>query len=291
VSDIPVGSPPVPPGRHAAPSGWYPDPTDLSQERYWDGWQWSRNTRAGENPPAHGYPGAQNWRAASAPGAQAQQPYQPQPQPHQQPYQPYQQPYPGQHSPQPWGLAGAGRPANTALTADGVPLAGWWWRVLAVILDAMLVWLVAAVPSIPIYAKVVNAMSAVLAETLRAARAGEPTPAVPPINQFLSATDQLMLVLIALTVGMVYHSLFLRFSGATPGKMICGLRVVPVEQGQYRGRLSWATALVRAAIWVAPGAISYLVLFRVLDVLFPLWHPRRQAVHDIVAKTQVVKIR
>lgn len=289
MSDIPVGSPPVPPGRHAAPSGWYPDPTDLSQERYWDGWQWSRNTRAADNPPTHGYPGAQNWGAASAPGAQAQQPYQPQP--HQQPYQPYQQPYPGQHSPQPWGLAGAGRPANTALTADGVPLAGWWWRVLAVILDAMLVWLIAAVPSIPIYAKVVNAMSAVLAETLRAARAGEPTPAVPPINQFLSATDQLLLVVITLTVGMVYHSLFLRFHGATPGKMICGLRVVPVEHGQYRGRLSWATALVRAAIWVAPGAISYLVLFRVLDVLFPLWHPRRQAVHDIVAKTQVVKVR
>ena len=51
-SEIPVGSPPVPPGRHAAPSGWYPDPVNRANERYWDGWQWSRNTRPSENPAA-----------------------------------------------------------------------------------------------------------------------------------------------------------------------------------------------------------------------------------------------
>ncbi|RYZ27722.1 MAG: DUF2510 domain-containing protein, partial [Propionibacteriaceae bacterium] len=53
MSDIPVGSPPAPPGRHAAPGGWYPDPLDLARERYWDGWQWSRNTRDSEVPPAY----------------------------------------------------------------------------------------------------------------------------------------------------------------------------------------------------------------------------------------------
>ncbi|RYZ25411.1 MAG: DUF2510 domain-containing protein, partial [Propionibacteriaceae bacterium] len=53
MSDIPVGSPPAPPGRHAAPGGWYPDPLDLARERYWDGWQWSRTTRESEVPPAY----------------------------------------------------------------------------------------------------------------------------------------------------------------------------------------------------------------------------------------------
>ena len=55
VSDIPVGSPPVPPGRHAAPGGWYPDPVDPAQERYWDGWQWSRNTRPREGTRQPGF--------------------------------------------------------------------------------------------------------------------------------------------------------------------------------------------------------------------------------------------
>src|ERR687893_2334959 len=51
MSDIPVGSPPVPPGRHAAPGGWYADPVDPARERYWDGWQWSRNTRPRDVAP------------------------------------------------------------------------------------------------------------------------------------------------------------------------------------------------------------------------------------------------
>src|SRR4028118_1050230 len=63
MSDIPVGSPPVPPGRHAAPGGWYADPVDPARERYWDGWQWSRNTRPSESQP----PAAA--RGASARGA------------------------------------------------------------------------------------------------------------------------------------------------------------------------------------------------------------------------------
>ena len=79
MSDIPVGSPPVPPGRHAAPGGWYADPVDPARERYWDGWQWSRNTRPreGQAPPyaapagaaPTGYPGAGPGYTGSTPGA------------------------------------------------------------------------------------------------------------------------------------------------------------------------------------------------------------------------------
>ncbi|WP_026925697.1 RDD family protein [Granulicoccus phenolivorans] len=42
---IPVGTPPVPPGRHAAPPGWYADPLDARRERYWDSLTWSREVR------------------------------------------------------------------------------------------------------------------------------------------------------------------------------------------------------------------------------------------------------
>ncbi|WP_198672010.1 DUF2510 domain-containing protein, partial [Desertihabitans aurantiacus] len=52
MSEIPVGSPQPPPGRHAAPGGWYPDPVDQRRERWWDGWQWSRDVRERQAPVA-----------------------------------------------------------------------------------------------------------------------------------------------------------------------------------------------------------------------------------------------
>src|SRR5215218_9164881 len=119
VSEIPRGSPPVPPGRHAAPSGWYADPIDAGQERYWDGWQWSRNTRAREGTAAPGQGPAGH---PPQPGLSANPGYSQYPG------------YPQQGPSQPWtGQPTAGRPGQATLTADGVPLAGWWWRALSAI--------------------------------------------------------------------------------------------------------------------------------------------------------------
>lgn len=317
VSDIPVGSPPVPPGRHAAPGGWYPDPTNVAQERYWDGWQWSRNTRSVEQSPRSG----PAWPSPPPAGASPSQPYSSQPPSTQQPNAegpptgqpgwegspgqlPYgQQPYPHQYGQQPYpsqqygppqyggpGFVSAGaRPGP--VTADGVPLAGWWWRVLASIIDSVILSLIVALPSIGVYSRLVEAMSVLIVDTVRAAQEGRPAPPVPDVNQILSPSDQLLLVVIPLVAGMLYHSAFVRLKGATPGKSVCGLRVVPVDRGRYAGKLAWATAFVRATVWVVPAAVGYLGLIRLLDALFPLWHPRRQALHDLAAKTQVVKIR
>src|SRR6478736_5390805 len=100
MSDIPVGSPVPPPGRHAAPGGWYPDPIDASQERYWDGWQWSRTTRPRE---ASGLGGAGGWGLAQEQQGYGQQPpqeqqgYGQQPPQGQQGYE--QQPYGSQNQP------------------------------------------------------------------------------------------------------------------------------------------------------------------------------------------------
>jgi uncharacterized RDD family membrane protein YckC len=75
------------------------------------------------------------------------------------------------------------------------------------------------------------------------------------------------------------------------GKLACRLRVVPVDRGLSRPGLSWSAALIRAAVWVLPGISSLLALFTVVDALFPLWQPKRQALHDLAAKTQVVRAR
>jgi uncharacterized RDD family membrane protein YckC len=263
MSDIPVGSPPAPPGRHAAPGGWYPDPLDGLRERYWDGWQWSRNTREAEGAAMLRQPVA----VPTAPG-------------------PYGAPPAGPYGP---GPVPAPR-RQAALTADGVPLAGWWWRALAGLLDALVVGTVSGLLTLPFYREILTALSAYWSDAFRAAQAGGAAPPPPNIAAMISGGDQLLVMLLTFAVGMAYHLPFLRTRGATPGLLACGLRVVPVDEGRSRTPLTWSCVLVRALLWVLPGALSLRIL-TVADVLVPLWHPKRQTLHDLAARTQVVKVR
>ena len=258
-----MGSPPVPPGRHAAPGGWYPDPVDPAQERYWDGWQLSRNTRPREGMHQPGF----------AP------PQQPNPTPY--PPAPYQTGYPV-------GPVSVG--GRAATTADGVPLAGWWWRVLAALLDSLFTSIVVSALTFPIYRSMVAQLTQILRELAEAQRTGA-TPPTPDINNLVSVQDQWITIAVSLAVGAVYHVLFLRWKAATPGKLICRLRVVPVDQGHHHEPLSWNVIAIRVAIWLLPTMNGLLGVIRLIDSLFPLWHPKRQALHDMAAKTQVIRPR
>ncbi|MGI8458022.1 MAG: RDD family protein [Propionibacteriaceae bacterium] len=309
MSDIPIGSPPAPPGRHAAPGGWYPDPAQQGQERYWDGWQWSRTTRAAEGGAApQGYRGPQSG-PAQQPYDQPQQPYgQPQ-QPYGQPQQPYgqpQQPY-GQPQ-QPWqqgyqqpgrGPQGSGQQpyggqfgarSKQVATADQVPLAGWWWRALSVVIDSIIVGLVAALAALPIYLRLATTLAAYFREGMRLASQGLQPPQPVPTD-LISTQDQLIIALVSVGVGSLYYALFWRFKGASVGQLALGLRVVPVDQGRFGGKLGWGAVVLRSLVWTLPGLTTILLLFRLIDVVFPLWHPKRQTLHDLAAKTQVVKLR
>ncbi len=282
----------MPPGRHAAPSGWYADPLDSSQERYWDGWQWSRNTRVREGgaapepaapsqpqpsypyPPQPGYPPAPGYPPQA--GYPPQNNYPPQPG-----YPP--QGYPGYPGQQP-----QGRPGQAVFTADGVRLAGWWWRVLATVVDNLVVTLLATVAGLPVLLPLLDRLSAYFREVVAAAEQGLPQPAMNP-ESLIPASDQLLLTALTVAISFVYQLAFLRWRSATLGKLVCGLRVVPVDEGRAAGPLSWRSVVTRALVWAAPGLNLLLGLFQVVDVLFPLWHPKRQALHDLLARTQVVR--
>jgi uncharacterized RDD family membrane protein YckC len=273
VSDIPIGSPPAPPGRHAAPSGWYPDPVDPAQERYWDGWQWSRNTRLRDlgsrpgpvpqgRPPSYGQPGP-----AYQAGPYAGQPLRP-----------------GQ--------------APTALTADGVPLAGWGRRALATCLDTAISYFVVSLLVTPFYAPLSQALAGYFTALMAAQRTGSAPPPMPVASDYLSIGDQILTAAIIFGFLLAYHVIFLRWKAATPGKLALGIRVVPLDQGRTRASLSWRTALVRSVLWLLPRVASYapatVLLFLVLrfaDIALPLRHPKRQSIHDVLAHTQVVKSR
>ena len=290
-SEIPVGSPPAPPGRHAAPSGWYPDPINRANERYWDGWQWSRTTRPNENAAPPAPPAAQGWGSMPqnpAGQAQGQQPYQ---QSHgQQPYgqQPYgQQPY-GQQQPYP-GTAYGAKPVP--LTEDGVPLAGWWWRALAIVIDALIVGVTSSLLALPIYLRLATALGDYFQTAMDAAQRGLPMPAQPDVSALISSSDQMILLAVGFVVHTLYLVLFLRWRSATPGKLVTGLRVVPVDRGRSTEKLGWSSVVVRALVWTVPNLQTLLIVVRIIDIAMPLWNPKKQALHDTAAKTQVVKIR
>lgn len=253
MSEIPIGSPPAPPGRHAAPQGWYPDPVGPSRERYWDGWSWTQNTRETAAPP-------------SGPGYQGQQPYAGGPGP------------------------GSGAP-EAPRTADGVQLAGWWWRFLAGILDLILVGIVSSLAAFPLYLKTVPVITDYFAEGMAAAERGETIPPLQPTD-LMSTTDQAWIALISAVVGLLYFALFWRFKSATPAQLLCGLRVRPFGQGANTDRLDWSPVLIRAALWSIPFTVgSLLLIFGLLNGLSPLWNQNKQAIHDLAAKTQLVKIK
>jgi uncharacterized RDD family membrane protein YckC len=102
-------------------------------------------------------------------------------------------------------------------------------------------------------------------------------------------------VLVTLAVELVYHAGFLKALAATPGKLALGLRV---RRREAPGPLSWRTVLLRWVGQYAPGLLGLLPLlgvvgslYRLLDGLWPLWDGHRQALHDKLAGTNVVKRR
>jgi uncharacterized RDD family membrane protein YckC len=244
------------------------DPLDGSRERYWDGWSWSRNTRqSGPQQP----PSAPN--AAPGPPPAGYGGY---------PQQPFVQP--GPHPPVAEAPAGAS-------TADGVPLAGWWWRFLAAIVDLIIVSIIGTICAIPVIMRIMPRIAALYQETLAAVEAGQAPPPINPTSIF-SVGDTLLINSISMAVAAIYFVLFWRFRSASPGQLLCGLRVVAVDQGQNTEPLPWLQIVLRALVFAVPlMAGSVLFLIGVLNALFPLWNDKRQAIHDLVAKTQVVKIK
>ncbi|SDT09836.1 RDD family protein [Microlunatus soli] len=289
MSDIPIGSPPAPPGRHAAPRGWYPDPVDGSRERYWDGWGWSRNTRevAANGPAGAGPTGAPGFQPH---GFQQQQGYQQQGY-QQQGYQQqgYQQ---GQPQPLPSYPGAAAQAVAGPQTADGVPLAGWGWRFLSGLIDLIIVSIVGSILALPVSLQSLPAISRYFSQAVADAEAGRMTPTLTA-QELFSTNQQILMSAITVVVGLLYFVLLWRFRGATLGQSICGLRVVPDGQGRNTERLPWPQAVIRALVWSVPftAGTAMLLLFGALNSLFPLWNAKRQAIHDIAAKTQLIKIR
>jgi len=234
------------------PADWYPDPSDDHRLRYWDGSAWT----------AH---------VAPAPVS--------------------------------------ARPTGPT-TPDGEPLAGWWWRALAYLLDGTILGALSGIASIPAIIQVQRDLVPVIE---RLGQELEQNPDAPPdLAAFYSEYfDVLQSHLVALALpgvvlGLLYWVIFLRWKGATPGKLMLGMRV-RLRDGD--GRLPWRSIAARLSLplgvpWVTYGVafatgsfpaflVAYAVLGPVLllDALWATWDPKRQTLHDKLARTNVVRTR
>ncbi|WP_117238111.1 RDD family protein [Thermus sediminis] len=77
-----------------------------------------------------------------------------------------------------------------------------------------------------------------------------------------------------------YYVVFTALYGATPGKMLLGIRVVKTDGNP----VDWLTAFMRE---VVGKTLSILPLG--LGYVWAFFHPRRQAWHDLIADTWVAR--
>jgi uncharacterized RDD family membrane protein YckC len=90
--------------------------------------------------------------------------------------------------------------------------------------------------------------------------------------------------LLSLIISATYVTLMISRRGQTVGNMAVGTRVVdartggPVSPGKAFGR--WVSELVLVILLILPV---------ILDILWPLWDPQNQTLHDKMAGTLVLR--
>jgi uncharacterized RDD family membrane protein YckC len=242
-----------------SPPGWHPDPVpttpgEAARLRYWDGARWTVHTAPAQPPAA-----AQHYAYAAYPAANP--------------------------------VYAGGKPPAT--TPDGAPLAGWWQRVLAYVVDAIVVGLVAGILALPWFRDAYHAYRDWFDDLLRSGEAGSTSSADTAALQRAIARPLAFIVGIQLIVGFCYHVGFLMWRQATPGKLLLGLRVRlrdrpgPMPLGTVAVR--WLGQFAIGVLGLVPFVGTLSGLYSLLDHLWPLWDDQKQAIHDKIAKTNVVR--
>ncbi|MFV0458127.1 MAG: RDD family protein [Actinomycetales bacterium] len=162
--------------------------------------------------------------------------------------------------------------------SDGMPLASVWKRLAASLLDSVFV----SVVTLPImWLLIALMMGGVIAAADGTSAGQEPSPAalIGAIFGLYAASFVLVGV-----VSYFYYILRVRQVGATFGKQLLGLRIRSVRaDGQLTYGQIWARyGVIYLANLLTGGVLS------LLDVLWCLWDPRRQCLHDKIAGTVVI---
>lgn len=171
------------------------------------------------------------------------------------------------------------RPGQSTTTDDGVPLASWGRRAGARVIDTAITVPVSLVLCLPVVTDLVAHLGDVMSQQ-------ESASSINPFAVYDVRTlrDLGVISLVSLVVSLAYEMGLLLWKAATVGKLVLGLRVRRWAPGE---RLD---ASVIARRWVGYQGLGQLLggVYTTLDGLWPLWDPRRQALHDKLAGTCVV---
>lgn len=173
------------------------------------------------------------------------------------------------------------------MTADGVPLASWLRRVAGYLIDAVIVGLLSALVFLPFSGDLVEAVGRLYDDMWRAAQTGGAMPD-PTASVYGLTAGMQQLALVEMVVAFIYSTGMQLWRSATVGMLALGMRVVPLDRGRDHQGLPLREALIRN---IAYRALAYLSVTMVINALWPLFNPRRQGLHDLIARTQVVRIR
>ncbi len=173
-------------------------------------------------------------------------------------YPPPPPPGPGYPLPGGWGTPG-GAPWSPAAR----PLADWWRRLVAIVLDTLILIVVAAILGAIFFGR---------------ARVANNANRLGFGNRFLTGRS-----LLGLGIGLAYYGYLNGVVGQTIGKMALRIRVVDATTGRPigigRGMLRYFIYAALFALCLVPG---------VLNALAPLWDRMRQAWHDKAVNSLVV---
>ncbi|PRY63185.1 putative RDD family membrane protein YckC [Knoellia remsis] len=290
--------------------GWYENPDNPDELRYFDGILWTSNTtplrtRQHQGPVTPPAEGASTPMAPTPSGQPPQNPYgqpgqqgqQPPPNPYGQPGQqnPYGQPPQGQWGQQP-GHNPYGqppqvpqRPSPTAKVPGQPELASYGLRVVAYLVDLIVVGFL----SLIFGGYFLWQALAPVAERLNSAMASNDFQAMSQAVAEMELRWLAAFIAVQLLVFLAYHVFSLTRWGATPGKRMVGISVRRIDRP---GPLDTDTAVRRAgfqAVLQAFGNLPYLSTFATIalitDVIWPIPDDLNQSLHDKVAKTIVVR--
>src|SRR6266568_2992970 len=153
-------------------------------------------------------------------------------------------------------------PVALGVVAVGMAYGGFWLRFVAKILDGLIQDII-LIPLFLLFSPRISLMG----------RFGPPTPA--------EIAKLVVVVLVGGVVGICYNTFFLGKFGATPGKMVCGLKVLTPEGTP----ISYARALGRVA------AEFLSSMFCSLGYIIAAFDRQKRALHDHIASTRVIKTR
>ena len=167
-------------------------------------------------------------------------------------------------------------------------LAEWWQRLLARIIDGIVIGVVVIALWIPVIAGIVTRVRNVNNQFAGNMNSPAAQAALKhAINQ--SFGSFYLLGIAAVLIVFVYDSVQHGLWGQTLGKRALGTRVVTADT---RSKISAGAAAGRAAVYAAPPLVPFVgSLFALLNELWLLWDERRQCLHDKAAGTVVVKTR